>query len=118
MFVSSEIPPWEANTSSARQEVLRILWNPKVHYGIHKGPPPVPILSQSSPVHASPSHLSNFHFNIVPCALLFYPKHGGIIYQVHITTSLKEITHVCACHLISILYSDVFSGLVCKDDSE
>ena len=69
-----ERPSWEANRFSASQKILRNLWNPKVHYRIHKRLSPVPILSQFDPVHTLTSHFLKSHFNIILLSMPGSPK--------------------------------------------
>ena len=57
-------PSWGTNRFSASQEITRILWNPKVHYRIHKCSQPVLILSHLDPVHTPTSHFLKIQLNI------------------------------------------------------
>ena len=58
-------PSCEASRSSASQEMLRILWNPTVHYNNHKNPPLVTILSHIDPVHSVSIYFLKFCVNII-----------------------------------------------------
>jgi hypothetical protein len=51
--------------SCAATQVWNILWNPKVHYCVHKNVPRIPTLNQINPVHTTLSYLSKTHFNII-----------------------------------------------------
>ena len=56
---------WESNRFSGSQEIPRILWNPKIHYGFPKYPPPVPILRQLDPFHAPTYSYLMIDLNII-----------------------------------------------------
>jgi hypothetical protein len=51
---------------SVSQEIHRMSWNPKVHFCVHKWPPPAPILGQIDPVYTRISYIQKIHLNIIP----------------------------------------------------
>ena len=64
-YTLEQSPSWEANRFSASQGSALFLLKPKVHYRIHKCPPPVPILSQIDPAHSPTFHFLKIHFIII-----------------------------------------------------
>jgi hypothetical protein len=66
-------PSWKTVCSTS-QEILRILWNPKVYHRVHKSPSPVPILNQMNAIQNLQPHFPNIHFNIIPHLYLGLPS--------------------------------------------
>jgi len=82
-------PSWEANWFAGSQEIPFISRNSKVHYRIHKRPPPVSILGQPNPVNIHTFHLLEIHPNIIhpstPRSPQWSPsQHNGIVILYYI----------------------------------
>ena len=85
---TEQSPSWATNRSSAGQEILCIVRNPKVHYRIHRRPTPVSTLSQNNLVRASPSHFLEILFNII---LPSKPRHSKWSLSLRYNTYLSIV---------------------------
>jgi hypothetical protein len=57
---------WKADCHSACQKnILLSLWNPKIHYRVHKSPPLDPILSQPNSARPINFYLPKAHLNVI-----------------------------------------------------
>jgi hypothetical protein len=91
-------PSLEANRFLASQEIPHTLWNPKVHYRIHKCPPRAPILSRLNPFQASTSHFLKIHLNIILPSTSWSPQWSLSLRFLHL-----QLVHTSpflhACHM-------------------
>jgi len=105
-------PSWEANRTSASQEIPLISRNPKVHYRIPNSPPPV-ILSQLDSVHIPTTHFLKIHLNI----LSFYLRLGlpsGLFPSDFPTKTLY--TPLLSPHTNSSLTKDAFCWFILNEN--
>ena len=119
-YAIQQNPSWEANSFSHSQGIPRILCNPKVHYRIHKCPPPVPVLSQINPVHASISHsqrsflILSFHLHLGLPSSLFSVRfpHQNPVYTSPLPNTCYMPRNLSLLHFITrIVFGEQYRSL-------
>jgi hypothetical protein len=72
------LSPWEspskANSFSSGKVILRLLWNSKFHYRVHKSPSLVPVLFQINPAHICTACFFTISFNVTAQSTPVCPK--------------------------------------------
>ena len=107
-------PSWEANRFSASQEIPYILWNPKVHYYIHK----YPVLSQLD--QSMPPHPTSWRYILILSSHLLLGLPSGLFpsgfpTKTLYTPLLSPIRATCSAHLILL---DMITGTIVGEEYE
>ena len=109
-------PSWKANCFAVSQEIPCILWNLKVHYRIHKCPPPVPILNQLDPVYTPTSHRLKVHFILSSHLYLGLPN--GLFSSSFPTQILHMplLSTVCTTQLTHLIFLDFITWTIMGEE--
>jgi hypothetical protein len=82
---------WEVYSFSAGRVIPRFVWNPKVHYRLHKSTPLDANLNQVRPVHTVTFNFSKIHFNIILPSIPRSPKLSRLFKDFPTYTELNEM---------------------------
>ena len=101
---------WRGNRFSASQKIPRILWNPKVLYGVYRCLPPIPILSQIKLVLAHPpptTHFLTININIINPSMLGSSK-LSLSHRFPDQTLYESLLSPHTCYMFRPSYSSPF----------
>ena len=109
-------PSWEANKSSASQDIPRILWNPKVHYRIHNSQPTA--LPSARSIQSKPPHPTSWRSILILSSHLQLGLASGL-FPSRLPTKTRYaslLSHICATfpanHILLHLITQMIFGEV------